>query len=205
MKSSAQRQIRAKLLEQIPFLSQPAALPSTSSSTAVAAQPAPTAPQSDDEDDEDSGKKKGKGGKKGKGAGPGGKGGKKGKKHDVEDEPAAGAAEEGAAPAVDEELTVLDLIWPKKETLSLIKWCVRAVVPLSNAPVLTVVPSRAAENTSRSMPSTASPSSSSISTARSTRLSGSCIAVRARVDLPSLGSWSLTMYRLAQSPTCSPE
>lgn len=138
MKSSAQRQIRAKLLEQIPFLSQPAALPSTSSSTAVAAQSAPTAPQSDDEDDEDSGKKKGKGGKKGKGAGPGGKGGKKGKKHDVEDEPATGVAEEGTAPAVDEELTVLDLIWPKKETLSLIKWCVRRVF-LSFASVLTAV------------------------------------------------------------------
>ncbi|BGO97446.1 translation machinery-associated protein 20 [Rhodotorula toruloides] len=121
MKSSAQRQIRAKLLEQIPFLSQPAAFPSTSSSAAPAAQPAPAAPHSDDEDEEDSGKKKGKGGKKGKGAGPGGKGGKKGKKHDTEEEAPAAGAEEGAAAAVDEELTVLDLIWPKKETLSLIK------------------------------------------------------------------------------------
>ncbi|GAA5993543.1 hypothetical protein JCM10908_000641 [Rhodotorula pacifica] len=136
MKSSAQRQIRAKVLEQIPFLSHPAALPPPSA-TSVA--PAPTqaqAPESDEEE-EDTGARRKKGAgkeKKGKGPGGGGKGGKKNKRgggggRDEDDEPTSLPAqpplsnpeEETTAAEVDENLTVLDLIWPKKETLSLVK------------------------------------------------------------------------------------
>ena len=54
----------------------------------------------------------------------GGKGGKKGRQQEVE-EPEA--AEEGAT-AEEEVLTVLDTLWPKKEGLTLVKWCVDAWV-----------------------------------------------------------------------------
>ncbi|GAA5947999.1 hypothetical protein JCM3775_002285 [Rhodotorula graminis] len=128
MKTSAQRNIRNKVLEQLPFLALPA-VPSTSSAPAAAAAapaPAPAATADSDAEDDDAGGKRGKkAGKKDKGA----KGGKKGGRRGGDDEPAApasagpaAAAADGDAGAADDEgLTVLDLIWPKKETLSLIK------------------------------------------------------------------------------------
>ncbi|GAA6006565.1 translation machinery-associated protein 20, partial [Rhodotorula paludigena] len=122
MKSSAQRQIRAKLVDQIPFLSHPAS-PAPAAAPADAPEPAPQTPAAeaaDDDDEDDGGRaggKKGKGGKKGGKGGGAQKGGKKGRRgddHDDDDEGAAAAEDSGA-------LTVLDLIWPKKETLSLVK------------------------------------------------------------------------------------
>ncbi|BGP42391.1 translation machinery-associated protein 20 [Rhodotorula kratochvilovae] len=120
MKTSAQRNIRNKLVEQLPFLALPALAPSA---PAAPAAPAPAAaPAASDDEDDDAGRRGGKkGGKEGKKGGKGGKGDKGGKKggRRGDDEPAAPAAEEDAG---DEEgLTVLDLIWPKKETLSLVK------------------------------------------------------------------------------------
>ncbi|GAA5828052.1 hypothetical protein JCM11251_005711 [Rhodosporidiobolus azoricus] len=118
MKSSAQRQIRAKLVDQLAFLSQPHATPALSDIPTAAAAV---------EDDEDDVPKKGPGaGKKDKGGkGKGGKGGKGGKKGrgaaeeeeevQVQEQPSAGGED------VQEELTVLDVIWPKKETLTLVK------------------------------------------------------------------------------------
>ncbi|GAA6022779.1 hypothetical protein JCM10207_000413 [Rhodosporidiobolus poonsookiae] len=112
MKSSAQRQIRAKLIDQLAFLSRPAlpAAPSASSK--------PAADAGSDSEGEDDGRRKKGAGKEKKG-GKGAKGGKKGRKHDVEEEvqPQPGAAED----AGEEELTVLDVLWPKKETLTLVK------------------------------------------------------------------------------------
>lgn len=136
MKSSAQRQIRAKVLEQIPFLAHPAAAPTPSAavaSTAAAGDVPPAADSDHDEDDHHARRKKGAGkdkkkGGKGKGAnkrrGGGGGGG-----DDDDDEPSTSlpaqppVAPLADEPDADEALTVLDLIWPKKETLSLVKWC----------------------------------------------------------------------------------
>lgn len=146
MKSSAQRQIRAKCLEQLPFLNHPAAQPAPApAAPTVAAAPPQAHDGSDGERDDDaaSGKRKkgpgaGKDKKAGKGPGGGKKGGGGGKKNrnaadqqDDDEAPAAAAPpHEGEADAgnaggdADESLTVLDLIWPKKETLSLVKWSV---------------------------------------------------------------------------------
>lgn len=137
MKTSAQRNIRNKVLEQLPFLALPA-VPSTSSAPAAPA-PAPAATADSDAEDEEAGAKRGKkGGKKDKAA----KGGKKGGRRAGDDEPAAaasaapaGVAADGQAGAAGDEegLTVLDLIWPKKETLSLIKWCVSPSLALAQS------------------------------------------------------------------------
>ncbi|GAA5990106.1 hypothetical protein JCM11641_007069 [Rhodosporidiobolus odoratus] len=109
MKSSAQRQIRAKLLEQIPLLSQPAQPPISAASGPVV-------------EEEDDLPKKGPGaGKKDKGGKKGGKGGKGKKGRGEDDEEQAAPTEEATPTAVDEELTVLDVLWPKKETLTLVK------------------------------------------------------------------------------------
>ncbi|GAA5822084.1 hypothetical protein JCM3770_007011 [Rhodotorula araucariae] len=123
MKTSAQRNIRNKLVEQIPFLALPALAPSLApAAPAPAPAPAPAA-DSDAEDDDagrrGAGKKGAKEGKKGAKADKGAKGGKKGGRRG-DDEPQQPAADDDAA-ADDEGLTVLDLIWPKKETLSLVK------------------------------------------------------------------------------------
>ncbi|GAA5935107.1 hypothetical protein JCM1841_000332 [Sporobolomyces salmonicolor] len=111
MKSSLQRQIRSKLLEQLPFLSRPAV-------------PAPHAAGddvSDSEPEEDLSERRKKGAgkeKKGKGGGGGGGGGKGGKKgRRAEEEQEQDPQDGGAA----EELTVLDTLWPKKEGLTLVK------------------------------------------------------------------------------------
>ncbi|BGP12102.1 hypothetical protein JCM10213_005209 [Rhodosporidiobolus nylandii] len=109
MKSSAQRQIRAKLLEQLRLLSAPV--------DASAYTPAASQAQDDEDDTPKKGPGAGKKDKGGKGkGGKGGKGGKKGREEEVEEQP----VQEEQQPQ-DEELTVLDTLWPKKETLTLVK------------------------------------------------------------------------------------
>lgn len=96
MKSSAQRAIRTKLLAQIPLLSSPS-IPAP-----------PRAKDSDDSSAEEEEVVRKKGAKKEKG-----KGGKGGRKEVVEE------VEE----VLEEEvLTLLDVLWPKKEGLTLVKW-----------------------------------------------------------------------------------
>ncbi|GAA5883063.1 hypothetical protein JCM3774_001098 [Rhodotorula dairenensis] len=135
MKSSAQRQIRAKVLEQIPFLSHPAAAPQPTPTAATPSTADQAAADSDEEEeDHHSRRKKGAGKDKRdkKGAGKGAKkGGNKRRgggaaADDDDDEPTSLPAQPlPPAPEGDDEgdeaLTVLDLIWPKKETLSLVK------------------------------------------------------------------------------------
>jgi PUA domain protein len=119
MKSSLQRQIRNKILEQYPYLSQPA-LP-------LPKALAPAVEDSDEElEDEDLGRRKkgaGKEKKSKKEAGGGGKGGKKGKKGQAAEEAdeQTQANEDGSA-GDEEVLTVMDTLWPKKEGCSLVKW-----------------------------------------------------------------------------------
>ncbi|GAA5897039.1 translation machinery-associated protein 20 [Sporobolomyces salmoneus] len=115
MKSSLQRQIRSKILEQYPYLSLPASpLPKS----LVAA----TVEDSDEEEDEDVGRRKKGAGKekKAKGGKGGGKKGKKGQAAEEVEEPVA-TQEEGAAGGEEEVLTVMDTLWPKKEGCSLVK------------------------------------------------------------------------------------
>lgn len=189
MKSSAQRQIRAKVLEQIPFLAHPAVAPAPSApvepSTAAAAA---AAAEASDSEDDGAGKRKKGAGKDKRGGGGGKKGGNK--KGGKRDDHAAAAAPVDVAPqaqpagaadstAEDEALTVLDLIWPKKETLSLVKWSVLPA-PCLLGRATKDLRTHAAGITSRFTPSTANRSFSNISTARSTRPSRSCIAVSSR-------------------------
>lgn len=42
-------------------------------------------------------------------------------------------AEDGTAPEGSEQPTLLEVIWPKKEGLTLVKWCVHAAQPASTA------------------------------------------------------------------------
>lgn len=113
IKSSIQRHIRSALLAQLPFLSLPA-------------NPAPRAKaDKDDSDDSDSEDevvvaKKDKKGGAGPGKGGKGKGGKGRGRDDVEED----KPEEGSH---EDVLTVLEVIWPKKEGLTLVKWCVADV------------------------------------------------------------------------------
>ena len=135
MKSSAQRQIRAKVLEQIPFLSHPAAAPPPAAAPTPAQQPTEATHDSDEEEADSARRKKGAGkdkragkaagGKSGKGGGKKG-GNKRGGGDDADEEATSLPAQPplGGEDQEDEALTVLDLIWPKKETLSLVKWCV---------------------------------------------------------------------------------
>ena len=148
MKSSAQRQIRAKVLEQIPFLSHPAAAPPPPAST-PAQQPTEATHDSDEEEEDNNSARRKKGAGKDKRAGKaGGKsgrgGGKKGGNKrgggggDDPDEEATSLPAQpplGGEDQEDEALTVLDLIWPKKETLSLVKWCVSFRKSLSRSEV----------------------------------------------------------------------
>jgi PUA domain protein len=112
IKSSIQRQIRSKLLAQIPLLSAPA-------------HPAvvePAGEGSDDESEEEervvSTRKKGakkEEKEKEKEKNKGGKGGKGRREVVVEVEEDEGEGEEDV-------LTLLDVLWPKKEGLTLVKW-----------------------------------------------------------------------------------
>ncbi|GAA5952002.1 hypothetical protein JCM3765_005164 [Sporobolomyces pararoseus] len=112
MKSSLQRQIRSKILEQYPYLSKPA-LP-------LPKALAPAVEDSDEEaEDEDLGKRK-KGAGKEKKSKKEGKGGKKGRKGQAAEEPEE-QEESAAAGGEEESLTVMDTLWPKKEGCSLVK------------------------------------------------------------------------------------
>ncbi|GAA5841267.1 hypothetical protein JCM5353_001483 [Sporobolomyces roseus] len=112
LKSSLQRQIRNKILEQYPYLSLPA-LPLPKSLV-------PDAADSDEElEEEDLGKRK-KGAGKEKKAKKEGKGGKKGRKQADEVEEVE-QKEEGGNAGDEEILTVMDTLWPKKEGCSLVK------------------------------------------------------------------------------------
>jgi len=114
LKSSLQRQIRNKILEQYPYLSLPA-LPLPKSLV-------PDAADSDEElEDEDLGKRK-KGAGKEKKSKKEGKGGKKGRKQADEPEEVE-QKEEGGNAGEEDVLTVMDTLWPKKEGCSLVKWC----------------------------------------------------------------------------------
>ncbi|GAA5988221.1 hypothetical protein JCM5350_007616 [Sporobolomyces pararoseus] len=116
MNSSLQRQIRSKILEQYPYLSQPA-LP-------LPKALAPAVEDSDEElEDEDLGKRK-KGAGKEKKSKKEGKGGKKGRKGQAAEESEEQTQQEegnAAAGGEEESLTVMDTLWPKKEGCSLVK------------------------------------------------------------------------------------
>lgn len=111
MKSSIQRQHRAKLLSQLPYLSLPAVAPLKISHR----------DEEEEEEDHSQRKKDKKGGGGGGGGGKGGKGGKgkKGREEQVEEVVVKEEEEVG-----EEVLTVLDVIWPKKEQLTFVKWSV---------------------------------------------------------------------------------
>lgn len=125
MKSSLQRQIRSKILDQYPYLSLPA-LPLPKSLV-------PAIEDSDEElEDEDFGKrKKGAGKEKKSKKEGGGKGGKKGKKGQEREENDEVTQEDGANAGEEDVLTVMDTLWPKKEGCSLVKWCVYPFLLLS--------------------------------------------------------------------------
>jgi PUA domain protein len=114
LKSSAQRHIRTGLLEQYPFLAQSISPPAgtsaadgpTESNAPLSEENAPT------EEQEEQPSKPSKGGKK-KGGGVKKDKGGKGKDKEVETD-----AKEGG----EENLTVLDELWPKKEALGITKW-----------------------------------------------------------------------------------
>ncbi|GAA5938725.1 translation machinery-associated protein 20 [Sporobolomyces koalae] len=122
MKSSLQRQIRNKILDQYSYLSQPA-LP-------LPKHLAPTV-EGDSDDDlideepQDKRKKstgKDKKSKKDERGGGGGKGGKKGgRKGQAQDEPVEEQPPQVEDQGEEEQLTVMDTLWPKKETCSLVK------------------------------------------------------------------------------------
>lgn len=111
IKSSVQRSIRSKLIAQIPLLSSPSL-------------PLPVNSRNKDDSDDESGSeseeevivKKKKGAAKEKKS-KGGKGG--GKKEEVVQQ-----EEEVVEEDKEEVLTLLDVLWPKKEGLTLIKWLV---------------------------------------------------------------------------------
>jgi PUA domain protein len=107
LKSSVQRHIRTGFCEQIPFLNLPAYSDTPKSET----QPQAAPEVKDEEPEEEVTKSSGKGGKK---KGGGKKGGKKGGKEDAEE-----AVPEGGE---EQQLAVIDEIWPKKDALGISKW-----------------------------------------------------------------------------------
>lgn len=110
LKSSVQRHIRTAFCEQVPFVNLPV-YSDTPKSAAPA--PQPLAEPKEEEHEEDV-KSSGKGGKK-KGGGGGKKGGKnKGGKEEAE--PATAEAEG------EQQVAVIDEIWPKKDALGITKW-----------------------------------------------------------------------------------
>lgn len=152
MKSSVQRHIRTGFCEQIPFLNLPAYSDASKSEPQVQA-----APEVKDEEPEEE-VTKSKGGKK---KGGGKKGGKnKGGKEDVEDAPVEGGDEQ--------QLAVIDEIWPKKDALGISKWSVKRVA-LGGRRLINGDP-LAARTASVSIPLTAYLFSGSISTDRLCRL-----------------------------------
>jgi PUA domain protein len=107
-----QRHIRTGFCGQIPFLNLPAYSDTPKESKAP---PAATEPK-EEEAEEEVTKSSGKGGKK---KGGGKKGGKnKGGKEEVDE-----AAQEGE----EQQLAVIDEIWPKKDALGISKWLVAFV------------------------------------------------------------------------------
>lgn len=110
LKSSVQRHIRTGFCEQIPFLNLPAYSNAPKSEQQAPVEPTPEV--KDEELEEEVTKSSGKGGKK---KGGGKKGGKnKGGKEDVEEAPVEGGD--------DQQLAVIDEIWPKKDALGISKW-----------------------------------------------------------------------------------
>ncbi|KAK4050768.1 translation machinery-associated protein 20 [Microbotryomycetes sp. JL221] len=132
MKSSIQRQHRAKLLEQIPFLSLPAMQPLASTSSTMTSHVDNNNDSEDDSDDDNLNKRK-------KGAGKDKKdkrakdkaskrsGGNK-RQQAVQDSQQTQPTDEEQQTTepndqTDEDtLTVMDVLWPKKESLTLIKF-----------------------------------------------------------------------------------
>ncbi|KDE09387.1 hypothetical protein MVLG_00293 [Microbotryum lychnidis-dioicae p1A1 Lamole] len=128
IKSSIQRQHRAKLLSQITYLSLPALAPSASTSL-----------DSDDDSEVEeqllsSTKGRNKGAAKDKrkaaeaqasasggGKGKGGKGGRGGKAVQEDEQPAAEEGATGTQQDGGDVLTVLDVLWPKKSQITLVK------------------------------------------------------------------------------------
>ncbi|KAJ9109191.1 hypothetical protein QFC21_000520 [Naganishia friedmannii] len=108
LKSSVQRHIRTAFCQQVPFVNLPA-YSDTPKSAAPA--PAPVAEPKEEEQDEDV-KSSGKGGKK---KGSGGKKGGKNKGGKEEAEPVAAEAEG------EQQVAVIDEIWPKKDALGITK------------------------------------------------------------------------------------
>ena len=130
IKTSIQRTIRTKLLAQIPLLSSPALpFPKSAKSTAVDSDD-----ESGAESEEDAagagrefggGKKAKELRKEAKGRGPGkGKDAKKARRAAAEAEEEVEDLPEGEE---EEVLTLLDVLWPKKEGLTLIKWFVSSL------------------------------------------------------------------------------
>ena len=130
IKTSIQRTIRSKLLLQIPLLSAPALpVPKSAKSTTVDSDDDSAGSGEEEEGAGPSGGREFGGGKKAKelrkeakGRGPGkGKDAKKARKAAAEAE----EVEESVEGDEEEDvLTLLDVLWPKKEGLTLIKWCV---------------------------------------------------------------------------------
>jgi PUA domain protein len=116
LKSSVQRNIRNQLLAQLPLLSAPAfkegGAVSAPAPAAAPVEEAPPAPASTQDEDEG----KGKGGKKGGGGKTKGGGKKGGKKQQAQ------AAADEDEHDDEGDVTVLDEIWPKKDSIGLTKW-----------------------------------------------------------------------------------
>ncbi|KAM0790877.1 hypothetical protein ACM66B_004717 [Microbotryomycetes sp. NB124-2] len=130
MKSSIQRQHRAKLLEQLPFLSLPAQPPSHNQDDQH--NDLSDSDLSDDGAAQQPQRKKGAGkdkkAAKGKQTGSGKKGGKRRETEDPTPEQAEADQQQQPGPATapesgtaEDALTVLDVLWPKKESLTLVK------------------------------------------------------------------------------------
>ena len=130
IKTSIQRTIRTKLLAQIPLLSAPALpVPKSAKTTTIDSDDDSINSADEEEGAGPSGGREFGGGKKAKelrkeakGRGPGkGKDAKKARKAAAEVEE---VEESGEGDEEEEVLTLLDVLWPKKEGLTLIKWCV---------------------------------------------------------------------------------
>ncbi|SCZ89051.1 BZ3500_MvSof-1268-A1-R1_Chr1-1g00921 [Microbotryum saponariae] len=139
IKSSIQRQHRAKLLSQITYLSLPALPP-----------PASTGLDSDDDSEVEeqllsSAKGRNKGAAKDKrkaaeaqasggGKGKGGKGGRGAKAVQEDEQPAAEEGATGTQQDGGDVLTVLDVLWPKKSQITLVKWSVQLTASSGHSP-----------------------------------------------------------------------
>lgn len=158
-----QRQHRTKLLQQIPFLSLPA-LP-------VAKDDARSGSDDDSDDDKVVVSRKKGAGKEKKAKGGKGGGGKKGRGAAAAEEPAPEETADVNAEqqSNDDVLTVMDTIWPKKEGLTLVKWCDLRSIAASLSLQADSLLSDAVEIMSPSSPFMASHCSSNISKGRISR------------------------------------